>query len=246
MPPETKLMPMKSTCCNADIIQAPDGDGWMCKQCFMPTDAPELAPTNKEQALMPCPFCGGEASQPANQGFHPNYTGRFIACIKCGANMYRSFSTDGTNPDINLVQRWNTRATPPTPPTMKQCSICGEMNGHADGCSTVRLNDNYLRDTTRRKSQVVTIPTSPDWIKEASEEIEHEIPIAFSTEDLEQIKQILTKHAAGLVEDKERLDYMDKHRTVHIYEHFKFNPSTAASQKTWRTAITAAMKGSKD
>jgi hypothetical protein len=43
-----------------------------------------------------------------------------------------------------------------------------------------------------------------------------------------------------LVKDKERLDWMDKNRTNHIYDHFKFNPSLAASQKTWRTAIDAA------
>ena len=49
---------------------------------------------------------------------------------------------------------------------------------------------------------------------------------------------------AALLEDKARLDWLDAKRASHIYDHFKFNPSTAASQKTWRDAITNAMKGS--
>jgi len=47
--------------------------------------------------------------------------------------------------------------------------------------------------------------------------------------------------AKELLRDKERLDWLDKNRTNHIYEHFKFNQSLAATQKTWRKAIDAAI-----
>lgn len=77
------------------------------------TTTPPKPPESGE--LKACPFCGGAASPPTNQGFHPNYTGRFIICTKCCASIYRSFSADGANPDPNLIKRWNTRTQLPTP-----------------------------------------------------------------------------------------------------------------------------------
>jgi len=56
--------------------------------------------------------------------------------------------------------------------------------------------------------------------------------------ELNETKEQLT----SLLRDKARLDWLDKNRSNHIYEHFKFNPSLAATQKKWRDAIDAAMK----
>lgn len=55
-------------------------------------------------------------------------------------------------------------------------------------------------------------------------------------------KRILTElNLAELLKEKERLDWLDNHRTHYIYMTFKYHESLAATAKTWREAITAAM-----
>lgn len=66
--------------------------------------------------------------------------------------------------------------------------------------------------------------------------------------DLTQLIQENDQLKSQLVElqaDKEMLDWLDRNRVNHIYDHFKYHSSTAATEKTWRLAITAAMKGTK-
>lgn len=55
----------------------------------------------------------------------------------------------------------------------------------------------------------------------------------------------LKSQLVELQADKEMLDWLDRNRVNHIYDHFKYHSSTAATEKTWRLAITAAMKGTK-
>lgn len=50
------------------------------------------------------------------------------------------------------------------------------------------------------------------------------------------------RELAEAQEDSRRLDWMDKRRTNHIYQHFQFHASNAASCLTWRVAIDTAMK----
>lgn len=55
----------------------------------------------------------------------------------------------------------------------------------------------------------------------------------------------LQSENAELRKDREMLDWMDKNRLEHIYAHFKYHPTLAATQETWRKAITAAMQTEK-
>lgn len=87
---------MKTTCCNADVIQAADGDGWMCKQCCMPIDKPAMPPT--ETKLLPCPFCGKSPTQETNY--------LTVKCNTVGCNAYRYMA-----PCPPL--KWNTRTSSP-------------------------------------------------------------------------------------------------------------------------------------
>lgn len=75
-----------------------------------------------------------------------------------------------------------------------------------------------------------------DW---AHYDIESLVDLAKQLErELHIAKESLKAHEA----DKARLDWMDKNRTDHIYEHFEYNLSNACNEKTWRIAIDTAMQ----
>jgi len=110
-------------------------------------------------------------------------------------------------------------------PYQHECNCGKDPEGCCDFCSTFERSRNKARKLMEAWNTSPTSPTSPDWIKEASEEIEmRSASLAraiVSTENLDQskvepltfairnvMKEILTKHAAGLVEDKERLDWL--------------------------------------
>jgi len=157
-------------------------------------------------------------------------------------------------------------------PYQHECNCGKDPEGCCDFCSTFERSRNKARKLMEAWNTSPTSPTSPDWIKEASEEIEmRSASLAraiVSTENLDQskvepltfairnvMKEILTKHAAGLVEDKERLDWAIKlaengvMRALDIakgHDHklpTLFNVEEHLEQL--RTAITAAMKGTK-
>jgi len=94
--------------------------------------------------------------------------------------------------------------------------------------------------------------TSPDWIKEASDAI-YNFQQYSGDCTAKDIQQILTKHAAGLVEDKERLDWLEKHLgyammgadDLHATSWNLPNKGLGWDRGELRTAITAAMKGMK-
>ena len=65
------------------------------------------------------------------------------------------------------------------------------------------------------------------------------IPADFAR-TLERELTAANQRIAELEKDKARLDWLDK-RTAHIYDHFKYHQSTAATQVTWRAAIDQAM-----
>lgn len=46
----------------------------------------------------------------------------------------------------------------------------------------------------------------------------------------------------SLIEDSLLLDWMDKHRSHHVWQAFKYHPSCAAMKHDWRTAIRTAMQ----
>jgi Lar family restriction alleviation protein len=77
-------------------------------------------------ALLPCPFCGGEASadghirfsRPLNDAWWPGNVpiseAFYVNCVKCGA-VSRSGIVGGYQTRDEAIERWNTRAIP-TPP----------------------------------------------------------------------------------------------------------------------------------
>lgn len=68
------------------------------------TNNPDMQPTVTE-ALLPCPFCGGEALRFTIGEDEPNNAGGdVITCTKCQASSHVEFGRKE-----NLVDRWNTR-----------------------------------------------------------------------------------------------------------------------------------------
>jgi len=58
--------------------------------------------------LLPCPFCGGEAKLQHIQQEGPNFDGRYIDCVRCGASTNLMFSVmEDCIP--SLVEYWNRR-----------------------------------------------------------------------------------------------------------------------------------------
>lgn len=65
--------------------------------------------TEREEALEPCPFCGGEASR-QDLTDDDNAGGSCIACDRCGASSPVHFDRKE-----NLYDSWNRRASSPPP-----------------------------------------------------------------------------------------------------------------------------------
>ena len=65
--------------------------------------------TEREEALEPCPFCGGEASR-QDLTDDDNAGGSCIACDSCGASSPVHFDRKE-----NLYDSWNRRASSPPP-----------------------------------------------------------------------------------------------------------------------------------
>lgn len=65
--------------------------------------------TEREEALEPCPFCGGEASR-QDLTDDDNAGGSCIACDRCGASSPVHFDRQE-----NLYDSWNRRASSPPP-----------------------------------------------------------------------------------------------------------------------------------
>ena len=144
-----------------------------------------------ETKLMPCPFCGKE----------PSITTYYVGCDDCGMDFDAYHQSKEA-----AIKQWNTRTSPQPTPSPKHCDSC-------DPAFTTCWNDG---SKCCKKST-----PSPNWIKGASEEIEmRSASLAraiVSTENLDQskvetlkfairnvVKEILTTHATGLVEDKEK------------------------------------------
>lgn len=71
----------------------------------------------EDMELLPCPFCGGSADvheidEPENS---PNYGGRVIGCLKCGACTAIVFVDKVTIEDSRLPVLWNARVTTDAP-----------------------------------------------------------------------------------------------------------------------------------
>lgn len=77
-----------------------------------------------DQGLLPCPFCGGEASsdgrikygRPLTDAWWPDHKpiteAFYVNCMKCGA-VSRSGIVNGYQTKDEAIAAWNTR-TPPT------------------------------------------------------------------------------------------------------------------------------------
>jgi len=133
--------------------------------------------------------------------------------------------------------------------TYKTCSVC---KFHYPIGSMKESGDQYTCEDCLGAERRMAKSTPGKHYIHPSAELRHALDqVSQLTSDLSSTKaklQQLETEIEGLRRDRERLDWLDK-RTEHIYSHFKYHPSLAATQKTWRQAIdiaiTAAMKETK-
>lgn len=65
--------------------------------------------TNKENELLPCPFCGGEAIQQNDAELGDMYFKEWVSCAGCGARMIED-KIDCTKTAGQQIQTWTRTA----------------------------------------------------------------------------------------------------------------------------------------
>lgn len=71
--------------------------------------------------LLPCPFCGGEASivkrdvEPQGDPWYGDKIERFVLC-ECGASLFDGYFHEGFSDPERAIAAWNRRSPLPPPP----------------------------------------------------------------------------------------------------------------------------------